>query len=282
METALAQRPTGLRGKSRSTKREARDLTRPGWFPDPAAVTTERFWTGTGWTGLIRPIADTYALPVAGVARTMFDQTIARTGLRSRRLAVTDESIRWGRFNIALNDITTVTHWVKCNPKDGRWERLVFVVEGRLGTLRVDIHGVKSEIDRARAYDGYRALVSVASSIVIPRLAVDVVDRLESGQIVKLADYRMSARGVSQKHREGGRHPISGRWSSLQLNVDPSGQSLMRAVDPTTRGAVLLRTEEGLPFPAIDLGDRAAAILPLVLCLAKDRFINVEELRAHD
>lgn len=280
MELALVGRHTQFRGKPRTSLRAAPPLARPGWFPDPADLTSERFWTGTIWTGLTRPLADAYVTPVAGMARTLFDHTIQRKAMRTRRLLVTENSIRWGRFNIGLGEITAVSHFMRCDPRDGRWTRLVFRVESRLGTLKVDIHGVTNEEARTRAYDGYRALVSAASTIVIPRLAVELVDRIEAGHTVNLGPYRLTDRGLSLRHRKVDRHPLSGRWFALRLEVDATGQPMELSIRHDAAERSFVRTADGLSFPAPEPGARATAVLPLVLWLAQDRFTDQVDLRA--
>jgi Protein of unknown function (DUF2510) len=280
MELALVGRHTQSRGKPRTSLRPAPPLARPGWFPDPADLTSERFWTGTIWTGLTRPLADSYVVPVAGMARTLFDHAIQHRAMRSRRLVVTENSIRWGRFTIGLSEITAVSHVVKSDPRDGRWTRLAFRVESRLGTLRIDIHGVTNEEARMRAYDGYRALVSAASTIVIPRLAVEVVDRVEAGHTVNLGPYRLTDRGLSLRHRKVDRHPLSGRWFALRLDVDATGQPMDASAHNEASESSFVRTADGLKFPAPDPGHRATALLPLVLWLAQDRFNDQVDLRA--
>jgi Protein of unknown function (DUF2510) len=280
MELALVGRHTQFRGRTRASLRPAPPLARPGWFPDPADLTSERFWTGAIWTGLTRPLTDAYVLPVAGMTRTLFDHSIQRKAMRTRRLLVTESCIRWGRFNIGLNEITAVSHFMKCDPRDGRWVRLVFRVESRLGTLKIDIHGVTGEEARTRAYDGYRALVSAASTIVIPRLAVEVVDRIEAGHSVNLGPYRLTDRGMSLRHRKVDRHPLSGRWFALRLDVDATGQPHESAPAGDADNPSFVRTADGLSFPAPEPSDRAAALVPLVLWLAQDRFIDQVDLRA--
>ena len=272
MDVALARQHSWFRRSPGGTQREAKDLARPGWFPDPADISHERFWTGSIWTGLVRPISESYSMSMAGMSRTFFDHSISSTSVRTRRLVASEESIRWGRFHIRLNDITSVTHWVESNRRDGHWERLHFSVEGRLGTMRFDIKGVKNSDARTRAYDGYRALVSASSAIIVPRLAVDIVNRLEGGHIVKLGSYRLTARGLSSRHVDPRRQALTGRWDSLELLVDPTGASLDTDIERANRGSVFVRTNDGVAFPHLDAHDRVATVMPLVLWLAKDRF----------
>ncbi len=263
----------------RTTSGAPFDIARSGWFPDPAQHETERFWTGTAWTGLTRPTAQGFVSTVAGVSRCLFDHTISRSSMRTRRLMVTEEWIRWGQYDIRVADITAVSHSVVSDSRDGHWKKLIFVVEGRLGTLRIVIRGVRGETERRRAYDGFRALVSLAESVIVPRIASQIVDRLESGHVVRLGHYRLTNRGLTLKHREGHRQVLSGRWYALNLTTDASGRSLDNAIDAAVRGSVLVRTVEGLPFPALDPQDKWASIMPLVLWLAQDRFTDRDDLR---
>jgi Protein of unknown function (DUF2510) len=278
MDAALTRQQSWFRRGDNKGKREVKDLARPGWFPDPAEGSCERFWTGTIWTGLTRPIAESYSLPIMGLSRTFFDHSIQTNSVRTRRLVASEDLLRWGRFNLRLSEVSSVSHWMDRDSKDGHWNKLNFQAVGRLGTLRVEIHGVRGEAARGRAYDGYRALVSTATSIVVPRLAVEIVDRLEAGQVVKMGSMRLTARGLSSRSRDPRRHGLSGRWDTLQLMVDPTGKPLLTETELVHRGTALIRTADGLAFPALDPHDRTAAVLPLVLWLAQDRFVDRAQL----
>jgi Protein of unknown function (DUF2510) len=243
----------------------------PGWFADPASTVNERFWTGARWTAMTRPKNDFYAISVPGVRRAFFDHSLQGPRFRTRRLVVTDDRVRWGQYDMGFREMKSVTFWQENDPKANTWTKLVFSAESRLGTLRITMKNIRDEEERIRAYNGYHALVSAAESIILPRLAVALLERLTLGEIIKVGDYQLTSRGVSVHQREGRRQELSGRWSNLQLESrSPSG------------GQALLRTEAGLAFPDVDPKEKAAAILPLLLCLAYEQFGEngpIEDLR---
>jgi Protein of unknown function (DUF2510) len=242
----------------------------PGWFADPANTVNERFWTGSRWTAMTRPKNDFYAVAVPGVRRAFFDHAIHGPRFRTRRLVVTDDRVRWGQYDMGFREMRSVAFWQESDSSTSKWTKLVFSAESRLGTLRITLKNMRDEEERIRAYNGYKALVSAAESIILPRLAVAYLERLTLGEVIKIGEYQLTSRGVSLHQREGRRQEISGRWSSLQLESrSPSA------------GQALLRTEAGLAFPDIDAKEKGAAVLPLLLCLAREQFgeTNIDDLR---
>ncbi len=260
--TPTIDQPTRRSGEDFSPTPGA--LPEPGWFPDPADIRHERLWTGDSWTGLTRVAPEFGAYAVAGVQRTMFDRTVQSSPFRTRHLAVTPDRIRWGQYDIRLSDIRSVSYWTQ-DETVGRWKHLSFSVEGRLGTLRISFKNVRGEQQRERAQQGFAALTSTAQTLILPRLAVNTVNKLDQGDAVKLGGYRLSSRGISLQQREGRRQALSGAWSSLTPLIAADGSL-------TTRDQGLLRTAEGVILPLPDRRDKAAILLPLVVCLAHDRF----------
>ncbi len=245
-------------------------LEAPGWFADPANAVSERFWTGTRWTAMTRSKNDFYAIAVPGVRRAFFDHSLNGSRFRTRRLVVTDDRVRWGQYDMGFREMKTVAFWQETDATTNTWNRLVFSAESRLGTLRISLKNIRDEEERIRAYNGYRALVSAAESIILPRLAVAFLERLVLGEVIKIGEYQLTSRGVSVHQKEGRRQELSGLWSNVQLQSrSPSG------------GQALLLTEAGLTFPDVDPKERSAAVLPLLLCLAREQFgeATIEDLR---
>jgi Protein of unknown function (DUF2510) len=243
------------------TQNSANHTQEPGWFTDPSGAALQRFWTGTRWTTVTRAPQDNYSLAVPGVRRSFFDHAVHTSSFGSRRLIVTDERIRWGQYTVAHSEVRKVSYWCEERVAKAHRQKFVFSVESRLGTMRIVLKGARSEEDRTRAFNGFQALVSSANMFVIPRLAVALVDRMSSGEVLTIAGYRLTSRGVSLHQKEGRRQELSGQWANLRISDGELHQ-----------GQVLLETHKGQYFPEVNPRDKGVAVLPLLLCLAQDKF----------
>ncbi len=247
------------------------DHAAPGWFTDPSSGGHERFWTGNAWTGLVRERDLGFIETVPGVNRTLFEKNVPTSKFSTRRMRVTTTSIRWGRWEIPTSDITSVWHWIEessdavhQNPAKA-WHKLVFEAENRVSGLRVKFDNVGGLESRAIAWDAYRALVSVSTTIVAPRIASEYLDRLSEGKEVKIGGVRMTSRGIVNRHVDPRRASISAHWNDLTLLVDCDGRPFGNAHE-------LARVADGTIMNTISANTKNAPVLPLLLWLAKDRF----------
>ncbi len=267
MELAITRR-MGRQPQSKQTT--PRDLAAPGWFTDPSSVTEERFWTGAVWTGLTRARDMAFTETVPGVARTLFERNVPISKIATRRLRVTTTSIRWGRWEVATNEVQSIWHWIEESPDEAMdpsraWHKLVFEAENRVSGLRVKFANVGGMDSRSIAWDAYRALLSVSTTVIQPRLAVDYLERLSDGKEVKIGNVRLSSRGIVQRHADPRRASLSAHWNDLTVMVDCEGRPLG---DPSE----LARLRDGTMLEPIDASTKNAPVIPLLLWLAKDRF----------
>jgi hypothetical protein len=258
------------------TKRPAKvqpdsDAAAPGWFTDPSSEAHERFWTGDTWTGLVRERDLGFAETVPGVERTLFQKAVPTSKFSSRQMRVSTNSIRWGRWEIPTSEITSVSHWIEesANALDQHpaqaWHKLVFEAENRVSGLRVKFDKVGGVDARATAWDAYRALVSVSTTIVAPRLAVEQLDRLSEGKEVRIAGMKITSRGVVQRNIDPRRASISAHWNDLTLLVDCDGRPFGQANE-------LARVGDGTIMHGATANTKNGPMLPLLLWLAKDKF----------
>jgi Protein of unknown function (DUF2510) len=268
MDLAITRRM----GRQPQAKQTAmRDLAAPGWFTDPSSLTEERFWTGSVWTGLTRARDMAFTESVPGVVRTLFERSVPISKIATRRLAVTTTSIRWGRWEVSTAEVQSIWHWIEESPDDAAndpskaWHKLVFEAENRVSGLRVKFANVGGSESRQVAWDGYRALLSVSTTVIQPRLAVEYLDKLSDGKEVKIGNLRLSSRGIVQRHVDPRRASLSAHWNDLSVMVDCEGRPLG---DPSE----LARLRDGTMLEPIDASTKNAPVVPLLLWLAKDRF----------
>lgn len=268
MDFALARR---LQRPPKETQMATKDLAALGWFTDPSTGAQERFWTGAAWTGVTRQRDTGFIEAVHGIERTMFEKNVPLSRVSTRRLKVTTSAIRWGRWNMPTSEVTSVWHWIEEDPEGvpsggaPAWSKLAFEVENRVSGVRIRLSNVGSLQNRSVAWDAYRAVTSVSSTIIQPRIAVDYLERLSEGKEVRLANLRMTSRGIVQRHVDPRRAALSSSWDELNLMVDCDGRFLAESGE-------LARLRDGQKFDQIDPAAKNAPVAPLLLWLAKDRF----------
>jgi Protein of unknown function (DUF2510) len=247
------------------------DLVAPGWFPDPASGAQERFWTGRMWTGVTRPRDTGFIEPVHGVERTMFERNVPLSRVSTRRLRVTTSQIKWGRSSMNTSEVAAVWHWIEEDP-DGApigggpaWSKLAFDVENRLSGIRFRLSNVGSLQNRSVAWDAYRALTSVSAAVIQPRIAVEHLDKLSEGKEARIANLRITSRGVVQRHADPRRASLAASWDELTLLVDCDGRFLQGPGE-------LAQLRDGQLLARIDPSAKNAPVVPLLLWLAQDRF----------
>jgi Protein of unknown function (DUF2510) len=262
---------TRTKRHTKAATQQAIDAAAPGWFTDPSSGAHERFWTGDVWTGLVRERDLGFAETVPGVNRTLFEKNVPTSKFSSRRMRVTTTSIRWGRWEIPTSEITSVWHWIEessnavnQNPANA-WHKLVFEAENRVSGLRVKFDKVGGSEARQTAWDAYRALVSVSTTIVAPRIAAEYLQRLTEGKEVKIGGLKMTSRGVVQRHVDPRRASMSAHWNDLTLLVDCDGR-------PFGLPNELARVGDGSIMHTIPANTKNGPVLPLLLWLAKDKF----------
>lgn len=268
MDFALARRLQ--RSPNKGTTRQ-KDLAAPGWFTDPSTGAQERFWTGAAWTGVTRERDTGFVEAVHGIERTMFERNVPVSRVSTRRLKVTTSSIRWGRSSLPTSEITAVWHWIEEDADQvasggaPAWSKLAFEVENRVSGIRVRLSNVGSLQNRSVAWDAYRSVTSVSSTIIQPKIAVDYLNRLSDGKEVRVANLRLTSRGVVQRHVDPRRAALSSSWDEISLQVDCDGRVL------GAPGQLALM-RDGQQFSPIDATSKNAPVVPLLLWLAKDRF----------
>jgi Protein of unknown function (DUF2510) len=268
MDFALARR---LQRPPKQSNVTPRDLAAPGWFTDPSSGAQERFWTGTAWTGVTRQRDTGFIEAVHGVERTMFEKNVPLSRVSTRRLKVTTTEIKWGRWKMPTSEVASVWHWIEEDP-DGvasggapAWSKLAFEVENRVSGVRIRLSNVGSLQNRSVAWDAYRAVTSVSATIIQPRIAVDYLERLSEGKEVRVANLRITSRGIVQRHVDPRRAALASSWDELTLTVDCDGRFLAGPGE-------LARLRDGQKFDQIDPAAKNAPVAALLLWLAKDRF----------
>jgi hypothetical protein len=168
-------------------------------------------------------------------------------------------------------EITSVWHWIEedesarhLDPAKA-WKRLVFQAENRVSGMRIHWSNVGGTTARGEVWDAYRALVSVATTVVQPRLAVEYLDRMSQGKDVKIGSLRLTSRGLVDRHHDPRRASVSSHWDDVTPLVDTDGAPL-----PNSNGVASLK--DGTVIGHVDASVKNAAVVPLLLWLAKDRF----------
>jgi Protein of unknown function (DUF2510) len=268
MDLAITRRM----GRQPQAKQSApRDLAAAGWFTDPASLTEERFWTGSVWTGLTRARDMAFTETVPGVTRTLFERNVPISKIATRRLRVSTSAIQWGRWEVATAEVQSIWHWIEESPeelaKDASkgWHKLVFEAENRVSGIRVKFSNVGGLESRSIAWDAYRALCSVSTTVIQPRLAVDYLEKLSDGKEVKIGNLRLTSRGIVQRHVDPRRASLSAHWNDLTVMFDCDGRPMG---EPDELG----RLRDGTMLEPLDAGVKNAPVVPLLLWLAKDRF----------
>jgi hypothetical protein len=268
MDFALARR---LQRSPHKGSTPQKDLAAPGWFTDPSSGSLERFWTGAAWTGVTRERDTGFVEAVPGIERTMFDRNVPLSRVSTRRLKVTTSSIRWGRSSLPTAEVTAVWHWIEEDPDQvasggaPAWSKLAFEVENRVSGIRMRLSNVGSLQNRSVAWDAYRSVTSLSSTIIQPKIAVDYLTRLSEGKEVRLANLRLTSRGIVQRHIDPRRAALTASWDEIGLMVDCDGRLLGGPGE-------LARLRDGQLFSPIDPTSKNAPVVPLLLWLAKDRF----------
>jgi hypothetical protein len=254
----------------------SRDTIAPGWFVDPASTAQERFWTGAHWTGVVRERDLSFVAVVPGLNRTLIERSVPRTRWATRRITVATTHIQWGRWKLPTEEITNVWHWIEESPDaddpSTAWTKLVFEAENRVSGMRIHFKRVGGTSARKEVWDAYRALISVSTTVVQPRLAIDYLDRLTAGKDVKIGSLRLTARGIVDRHHDPRRASVSAHWDDLTLLVTPEGMAAEDNEDGSPNTSGLARVADGSIVGHIDASAKNAAVLPLLLWLAKDKF----------
>jgi hypothetical protein len=262
-----------LRAKQprRRTATPTRDAIGPGWCPDPASTAHERFWTGSEWTGVVRERDLSFVAAVPGLNRTLMEKTIPKSRWSTRRINISTNSIQWGRWKLPTAEIMSVWHWIeedesaRYSDPAKAWKKLVFQAENRVSGMRIQWSSVGGTTARSEVWDAYRALVSVATTVVQPRLAVEYLDRMSAGKDVRIGSLRLTSRGIVDRHHDPRRASVSSHWDDITPLVNTEG--VLAANAP---GIATLR--DGTPLAPVDASVKNAAVVPLLLWLAKDRF----------
>jgi hypothetical protein len=267
------------RHANRSQRRNSfpsRDTIAPGWFVDPASTAHERFWTGDQWTGVVRERDLSFVAVVPGLNRTLIQKSIPRNRWSTRRITVATTHIQWGRWKLPTEEITNVWHWIEEAPNaedpSKAWTKLVFEAENRVSGMRIHFKRVGGATARKEVWDAYRALISVSTTVVQPRLAVDYLDRLVSGKDVKIGSLRLTSRGIVDRHHDPRRASISAHWDDVTLLVTAEGLATEDDEDGSAAALGLARVTDGSIIGHIDASAKNASVLPLLLWLAKDKF----------
>jgi hypothetical protein len=150
------------------------------------------------------------------------------------------------------------------NPAEA-WTKLVFFAENRVSGIRIQFANVGGRTERDQVFDGYKALVSAAQTIVVPRIAVTFLEKLDADGEVKIGGVRLSRRGVIMRHRDPRRASVSSSWEAVTMLIDTDGK-------PTSGRPIMAMCHNGTELPIIDPSSKHAAVLPLLMWLAHDRF----------